>query len=563
MVYNRLNKLLSPSSVRVVFYFFALALAALMAWRTRYRVNSDAMAYLDMGDALVRGEWNVGINGQWSPLYPLLLGLVRFLSHPSPFWESTVAHFVNFAVYCGALFCFEFFFRELNHHREQQSSSEAKGLFFQKGEWFVLGYTLFIGSSLILIRISTLAPDLLVAAFVYLAAGLLLRIRRGLANWLTFILLGAVLGMGYLAKTPMFILAFVFLTVSALLVGDLKKATPRVVTALAIFLIIGSAYFVPLSKVKGRWTFGDSGKLNWAWHMNKVPFLHWQGQPPGSGTPKHPTRKILDHPEVYEFADPISGTYPPWYDPSYWCDGVRPHFEIKQIGRLLSNTFEYYFLFVYSYQISLTFALVLILTYMPGGWRAGLSRILQYWFLLVPVIAAIGMYWLVHVEWRYLSPFIVLLWLGLFSGVRLPESQESRKLVTRVFIVLMITMGIQFAYPLTVLTESEQASDHGHVQWQVAKGLRDMGLQPGDKVATLGSGYTAYWARLDQVKIVAETQDPNSFWQVDESLKDQVVKAFSGVGARAIIATDLPDHTSTPGWLKIGDTNYYVHFLAR
>ena len=36
----------------------------------------------------------------------------------------------------------------------------------------------------------------------------------------------------------------------------------------------------------------------------------------------HPTRKILSWPEVYEFATPVSGTYPVFYDPTYWWAGV-------------------------------------------------------------------------------------------------------------------------------------------------------------------------------------------------------------------------------------------------
>ena len=31
----------------------------------------------------------------------------------------------------------------------------------------------------------------------------------------------------------------------------------------------------------------------------------------------HPVRKLFDAPPIYEFATPLKGTSPVWYDPSY------------------------------------------------------------------------------------------------------------------------------------------------------------------------------------------------------------------------------------------------------
>ena len=48
----------------------------------------------------------------------------------------------------------------------------------------------------------------------------------------------------------------------------------------------------------------------------------------------HPSRKILDTPPIYEFATPVKGTLPIWYDPSYWTEGAVPRVSLK---RELSN----------------------------------------------------------------------------------------------------------------------------------------------------------------------------------------------------------------------------------
>lgn len=84
------------------------------AWTNRYRLASDdAIAYLDIGDAYLRGEWKEAINGYWSPLYSWLLGLTRSVLNPSPSWEFFVVKIVNFLIYLFALVGFEFFLSEL------------------------------------------------------------------------------------------------------------------------------------------------------------------------------------------------------------------------------------------------------------------------------------------------------------------------------------------------------------------------------------------------------------------------------------------------------------------
>ena len=68
---------------------------------------------------------------------------------------------------------------------------------------------------------------------------------------------------------------------------------------------------------KHRFTFGDSGKLNYAWFVGGTwPYTGWNGQPPENGTPVHGPRRISEAPLILEFRTPVSGTHPLWYDPS-------------------------------------------------------------------------------------------------------------------------------------------------------------------------------------------------------------------------------------------------------
>jgi hypothetical protein len=74
-----------------------------------------------------------------------------------------------------------------------------------------LGKRFFLWASYFWLGPVWVTPDLCVAVLVYLATGLLFRIRRGQGGWLVFAGLGVLLGLAYLAKSAMFPLAFVFL----------------------------------------------------------------------------------------------------------------------------------------------------------------------------------------------------------------------------------------------------------------------------------------------------------------------------------------------------------------
>jgi hypothetical protein len=194
-----------------------VALGAADTWAARFTMNPDGISYLDMGDAYLRGDWHMAINGWWSPLYSWILGLVLKVLKPSAYWEYPLAHLLNFVVFLAALVCFGFFLRTFIAYRKksEHDSGDDEEATLPEWAWWVLGYSLFIWTSLVLISIRLVTPDMCVAAFVYLASGLILRIRTGTATARTFVLLGIVLGLGYLAKAVMFPLAFVFLAVAA------------------------------------------------------------------------------------------------------------------------------------------------------------------------------------------------------------------------------------------------------------------------------------------------------------------------------------------------------------
>ncbi len=559
--------------MEIAFGLIAVVLGFCHVWADHhYLTNADAMSYLDIAEAYLRRDWQTAVNAYWGPLYSWLIALALLIVRPSPYWKFSVIHLVNFAIYLFALGCFAFLIQELvDFNRSRKDALLAAGLVMLPGWALVaLGYPLFIWSSLYLLFLAIESPDMLLASFLYLACGLLLRIRRLPSKWLSFVFLGTVLGFGYLAKSVMLPIAVVFLVASLISIGNLRRAWPRVALAVALFLLIAGPFVFAISRAKGRLTFGDSGNLNYLWSINRVPAPHWQGGLPGHGTPKHPTRRVFDTPPVYEFGDPVGGTYPVWYDPTYWYDGSVSHFDFRRQLRVSGGAAQSYYDLFQKWGLQFGLLVGLLTLYLMGRrGRLLLFDLTHYWSLIVPPAAGIGLYFLVNVQGRYVASFLVLLWLSLFSAVRLPYTPESQRLARVIPIVLMAVVTItavasssrEVTLTARQLVVGEDPS--AHEQWQVAEGLREMGIVPGDKVAFIGNSFRAFWANLLRLRIVAEVprDSADSFWVADETKRQQVISAFARTSAKAIVAEKRPAGADTSGWQKIRDTNYYVYLL--
>ena len=416
--------------LEIAFWLLAIVLGFAHVWADHhYLMNADAMSYLDIAEAYLRKDWHTAVNSYWSPLYSWLIAVGLAIAKPSPYWKFAVVHLVNFGMYLFALGCFCFLMREmLRHQRSQRAEVVAHGL-VTLPDWalLALGYSLFIWSSLFLVTLQLESPDMLVAAFVYLATGMLLRIRRQPSSWVSFALLGIFLGLGFLAKSVMLLLTPVFLIAAMLAVGNVRRALPRVAVAVVLFLVVAGPFVYAMSQSKGGLTTGRSGRLNYLWAINRVRNTHWQGDEPGSGTPKHTTRKIFDNPPAFEFSEPVGGTYPVWYDPTYWYEGSVSHFDFGQQLRVFVGAIAVLFRVVsqprgFNYGLLVGLIALFILS---GRGRLLVYDLIEQWSLIVPAIAGLGLYAMVNVQGRYVASFMVLLWLALFMAVRVHHTPNA------------------------------------------------------------------------------------------------------------------------------------------
>lgn len=567
------------------FWILALALGFAQAWVSRFTIVNDTISYLDIGDYIWRGNWSAAINGLWNPLYPFLLGGSLALFRPTPLWEYPVVHLLLFAIFIVTLWCFAQFLKELILFCQEADANEEYSV--PEWVWITLGYTLFLWSSLRMIGVGETNPDMLVAGVVYLASALLIKIRRGAAGWPTYLGLGITLGLGYLTKSVVLPIAVVFLVVAFVVRLPQRGSLRRICVAATAFVVVSAPFITALSLARGRLTFGDSGKYNYAVHVNGLPPLHWQGLEPGSGLPRHPTRQLLSSPATYEFGSPIAGTYPPWYDPTYWYEGVRTRLELRGQLHTMKRLLEWEGNLFLDFNGTIVCGLF-VLFFVANRKALILKDISRYWFVLAPSVVAFILYSLVHVETRYVAAFVVILPLCLFFSVHLTGGSSDHRLFPAVAVLLFIAFASSlllntraFLAPLDwVAVEEEYAArqnvwrpfevEPGSYQ-EAAAELNRIGVRPGDRIASLDNSLlgVSMLARLARVKIVAEVNywpeknDPaNNFWQADATTQSKVIKALASTGARVVISELTPSGPNTNGWQRVGSTRYYVYWLG-
>ncbi len=565
--------------VRWAWRLTAVLLAAGHTWAAiaAEAMSEDGIAYLDMGDAILRGDWAMAINAVWSPLYPAVLGTILHVLRPGPEWEFLTAHLVNFCLFLLALFCFEYYWDSLGVSPRRANGIVNTESVLPPWAWISIGYSLFLWSSLDLIRIWAVTPDMLLAALVYFAAGLTMRLgtserRRDLGA--TAGLLGLALGLGFLCKAVLFPLAAVLFTALFVATRRDRRLRRSLVAAVVVFLLLAIPWIALISASEGTPTFGEAGRLTYLRYVNNVPYPFWEPGSTDLSQPVHAPRLISEHPKAYEFAEPVGGTYPLSYDPAYWYRGVEPRFDLpQQAGVLLSSGLFYLELFggqLGGFAAVLLLLLLLKVPTAPGGPGVRLSRA-----LVVTGLAALGLYGMVYVEGRYIAPFVLLVLGGMLHEARLPPGDNYRKTMATaggvmVFFVLLSIGKFNIEGLLKVtgrdadvpaFAESAPAnSGSASGQAKAALALRELGVRPEEQIAFVGYAFGAYFARLARVRITRQVPEAAAaeFWNADEQRVLALLQDLLN-GTRAVVTDWTPTGPSAGEWRRLGDSPYHVY----
>ncbi len=375
-----------------------------------------------------------------------------------------------------------------------------------------------------------------------------------------------ILGVGYWTKAVLFPLSFVTLAIAYWWNRSSPGWGRGMLVAGLFFLCTSAPLIILLSHQKGRFTFSDTGKLNYAWYVSPRTFWrNWQGEVPGSGIPVHPTRQLLKHPPLFEFDGPVAGTYPPWTDPSYWNEGLKWHFKLKPQLEVLAVSIPSEVRLLFRSRPDLLVGVIVLALLSGPMWLAGLREL---WPLIAISLVGMGLYLPLVENDRYLGGFVLVLFLTLLAAVRLgPEAQKSAAYVA---LAVFFTMSLATAdYTVRVATHHLAIPGSGPNSTvqdiAAAEQLWRMGMQPGDKVAIIMNGTSAYWAHLAKLRIVAEIMETGhgtaEFWNAPGELQQQVYDLSALEHAKLVVAA-CPSIPGIPaGWKQLAGTPYCVRHL--
>ena len=552
-----------------------------------YQIDGDAVSYMDLADLIRTHQWSGVINGYWNPLYPAILALGRSLSHATRFTELRAFYLVNFALFLlqmAAMVLFTDALLELRRrHAEAGGASLLAVFLFNRYPMRYLGIALVVLAAQREFSMGKIRPDALFQTLLLFAAAALLR-HLATGRLCEAALLGLTLALAYLAKSVAVPLAlFCLVLLAAARLFWFKHPPARVVLAvlltLGCFTALAGPYIAALSLQKGRFDFGDSGSLNLAWFVSGTAKMHLQpSQPERFGAAqvhlRHPETELLKSPAVLSYTLLPWGTYPDWFDPSFWNDRIQPGIQPRLLGVNLRNSALRLLRYLTNHPEPCILLAVLFLlgARIRRGWRGPSNA-----FWIVP--AALGsflvlLYAGICIEDRYVSPGVTLTLLALFAALTCSAAQHLRATASSLTLLLSVLLLGQTAHTAGELRRN-LAILHSPGGWydpglfEAAHALNQLGVQPGDPVACIGDLaclHDHHWARLAGVRILTEVYEPSlQLYPVLAAMpgRDRVYDLLRQQGAKVLVGSFDPgsmtgDNPVSAGWIRLGRSFYYA-----
>ncbi len=548
--------------LRHVLNAIALFLAFAQMWVSQGIFDPDGISYSDIAKAYLRGDWHNALNSYWSPLYSWLLAIGYVVFRPSIRWEMLVAHVINFLGFAGALYAWNWLFREW----ERWQGPPRHRVLIE-----ITGFAVITWAGLHLVTLGFTSPDMEILALTIAVAAILVRVRRGAATTTDFVVLGVALAVGFLAKAAFEALIPLILIEAAVLLGTIRDR--RLYLAPALALLIPLPFIIALSAAKGRFVISDTGKLNYSAQVTGMSLegykenAYWPGE-----KARHPIARLLDHPRVLGFQSHMVGTTPVHYDPPWWWEGYPASLNVPRQLMILRSNIGFCLT-----RFALCPALILAIVCALWGGAPRMTRVLrESWFVWLPGVAALGLYCLVYTLNRYLAGGFSLIAFCLIASswrVRLPRAIAAGT-AALVVIACLGRTGDYVRPPRDFVKDLIGKGDPSEInEIKVAENLKRAGLASGDRVALIGDSISVAWLSLvggTTVAAVPETigfddrrlgrtqtrsnEKSEAYWRSDAEAKRRVMDAFRSVGAKWIVACNVPRWANTEGWEIAGRT---------
>ncbi len=571
----------------------ALATFGYVLW-DGYQIDGDAVSYMDIADLIRTHQWTGVVNAYWHPLYPAALALGQIFFHPTRFTELHAYFVVNFGIFLLemlAVVAFTDAMVALRDARAAASDACTTPFLLDRYPLRYLGLALLVICSQRELTIGKVRPDALLQALLLLAVAALIR-HLATAKLRYVALMGFALGFAYLTKS--FALIFTLLAILAMMCfrwlwlrHTLKPIVASGALAFLCFGIIAGPYVAALSRQKGRLDLGDSGSLNYAWFIDGTSRAHLQnGHPEQYGAAdvrlRHPEKALMTSPLVLSYRQFPYGTYPDWFDASYWNDQVKPRFNPRGETHAILFNIKITFRYLLNHPETLVlFAVFLLLGARPDLCR----RLTGNGFWIVPLLLGIAIfviYGLVIIEERYVATGFLLIALTLFAALRPSSPSRSDQIASTASVIALLAALLATGESLRIVLDMRRyLSAAGYSRgwydpetFNAAHGLQDLGLSPGDAIACVGTRACLtdyYWARLAGTRILTEIYQPDPPLYVSLAALpnlNQAIEAARQDRAKVLVGYFDPGTMTattplTAGWRRLGTSPFYALPLNR
>ncbi len=570
----------SPSLYKLaLFYALSMILCGFgYAKYDNYKLDGDAVAFMDIADRIHTHQWAEVVNGYWNPAYAGALAVGQAVAHPSRFNELQTYFYVNFVIFVLCTGAMWFFVESLTRVRELFQSEMETMPAFSRPALLLVGLGLLFSAFQRELPIGAVRSDGLLLLFLLLASGFLLRLQSS-GRFIYYLLLGVSLGFAYLTKSFAFLPSGILL--AALFIYGLTRSAPRrrrivpgVLVAATLFIALAAPYIAGISRQRGRFTTGESARLNYCFFVDSTGRWHeWHSGDLGQAKAdfKHHEQLLIGSPPVYSYVQHPLGTYPLWFDPSYWTDTLKPVVYWPGHIRRLERTSMLLVRYVAGHLEAFVLLGALLLLGCALRPRTAPKYTLLpvlFWGLLM-----LGIYFPIDLQDRYLTGAFFFVVLPLLAMIRRPQESALGQIATGMALVFA---GLILATAIGDLGERRRVeSVTGYPRGAYSKqiypasiGLNDLGIGPGSTVACMGDDacyVDHYWARLAGTPIRAEVEvpdgsDPGAFWKKVAD-KPAVYNALRTQGVKALIGIFAPSTQAPEGWRQLESSNFYAYLL--
>jgi len=201
-----------------------------------------------------------------------------------------------------------------------------------------------------------------------------------------------------------------------------------------------------------------------------------------------------------------------------------------------------------------------LLVLLAGSGIAAVRRFLHYSLIAVPTLLVLALYLLVLIRTpRYVVALTVVIFALALAAVRLAS---TRRVLARA--TLAIGLAIFALLNLSNVIDAFAGLSSGvSPVVAAAEELRQSGIGANSRVATIGAGVYAYWARLARVNIAAEVWDESApaFWSAPAPQQAEILCAMSRTGAIAVIGQPTAN-ADVREWQQLGKSGYWMRRIS-